>query len=373
LTARANAAFVRYLIRPARGGAVLVLLVFAPLLTIAKIGGLLALPLGLILTSWFFKYAYILFDSTVRGVEEPPALDIQMLNPLDEQRPLAQLAIVAVLGALGVLATFFVGPAAGIVVAIAALGVLPASVGILGLEGNPLKAINPIAWLRMIQGLGVWYLVLLGLIGAYGLLIEALWEWRPWFILQLLVGLFAILSVFSVLAGALYERRHELGLEAWHSPERKQQREYQEERRQSQRAVDAAYEQVRIGAHTSAWKILQDWLTERGNASEDYRWLCERVATWSDPRYATRMAQDYIDRLLVLRRNGDALDLLKLRLRADPQFRPKTAASTLALAGIAARGGAKGIARSVLGDFAARFPGDPSIPAARRLADELNG
>jgi hypothetical protein len=85
------------------------------------------------------------------------------------------------------------------------------------------------------------------------------------------------------------------------------------------------------------------------------------------------MAQDYIDRLLVLRRNGDALDLLKLRLRADPQFRPKTAASTLALAGIAARGGAKGIARSVLGDFAARFPGDPSIPAARRLADELNG
>jgi hypothetical protein len=45
----------------------------------------------------------------------------------------------------------------------------------------------------------------------------------------------------------------------------------------------------------------------------------------------------------------------------------------LALAGIAARGGAKGIARSVLGDFAARFPGDPSIPAARRLADELNG
>jgi hypothetical protein len=43
--------------------------------------------------------------------------------------------------------------------------------------------------------------------------------------LQLLAGQFATLSVFSVLAGALYERRHELGLEAWHAPERKQERD----------------------------------------------------------------------------------------------------------------------------------------------------
>jgi hypothetical protein len=32
--------------------------------------------------------------------------------------------------------------------------------------------------------------------------------------------MFCILSIFSVLGGALYERRHELELETWVSPER---------------------------------------------------------------------------------------------------------------------------------------------------------
>ena len=52
-------------------------------------GGLMGLPAIFILTSWLFKYAYILFDHTVWGYDEPPALDIQMLNPANEQRPLA--------------------------------------------------------------------------------------------------------------------------------------------------------------------------------------------------------------------------------------------------------------------------------------------
>jgi len=363
---------LRYLLRPARGGAALVLLVFAPLALIAKIGGLLGLPLALLLASSFFKYAYILFDSTVRGVEETPALDIQMLHPFNEYRPLLQLAILAAPAGAAMVARDFIAPAAGAGIAITALVLLPASVGVLGLEGNPLTALNPLAWLRLIRGLGLWYPVLLGLIGAYGLALDAIWQWQPWLIAQLLAAMFAILSLFCVLAGALYERRHELGLDAWHSPERRQARERQAELRRSQQVIDAAYHQMRVGAHTDAWAILQDWLAARGSNPEDYRWVCERLAAWSDARYATRMHQETIDRLLVLRRNGQALDLLAARLRVDPEFRPKSAASTFALAGIAASGGAKPIARRLLGDFAQRFAGDPAIAAASRLAQQLD-
>ena len=42
-------------------------------------------PLALI-SCRLFKYAYVLFDHVVRGVDEPPALDINMANPLSEQR-----------------------------------------------------------------------------------------------------------------------------------------------------------------------------------------------------------------------------------------------------------------------------------------------
>jgi len=82
-----------HLLRPTRGGAATVLIVFAALLSLAARAGFVGIPLALIVISWFLKYAYILFDHTVRGFDEPPTLDIRMVNPVDEQRPLAQVAI----------------------------------------------------------------------------------------------------------------------------------------------------------------------------------------------------------------------------------------------------------------------------------------
>src|SRR3979411_426592 len=85
------------LLRPTRGGAAGVLIVFAVLLSMASHAGLMGLPMALILTSWFFKYAYVLLDHTARGFDEPPTLDIEMVNPFNEQRPLAQIAILGLI------------------------------------------------------------------------------------------------------------------------------------------------------------------------------------------------------------------------------------------------------------------------------------
>ena len=57
-----------HLIRPARGGAGALILVFAFLLWIASNAGFFGIPLDLLLLSWFFKYAYVLFDHVVRRV-----------------------------------------------------------------------------------------------------------------------------------------------------------------------------------------------------------------------------------------------------------------------------------------------------------------
>jgi hypothetical protein len=184
--------------------------------------------------------------------------------------------------------------------------------------------------------------------------------------------MFCILSVFSVLAGALYERRHELELETYHSPERTEERLQTQDRRQSEHAVAEAYGKVRAGSHTAAWQMLQTWLSGRGYDPEDYRWLCGRVASWGDPRYITRLTEDYVDRLLTLKRNGEALDVVAQRLGEDPSFRPKSAAATLQIARLAAAGGGTTrVARTLLADFAARFAGDPSIAAADALARHL--
>src|SRR5882762_3646149 len=364
--------FFSHLLRPARGGAAGVVIVFAVLLSISAKAGLPGIPLALILTSWFFKYAYILFDHTVRGFDEPPTLDIQMLNPLDEQRPLAQVAILGLIYAAVYFAQATMGPTPARVIAAAAALFLPASVAILGLEGNIFKAAYPVAWVRMAVGLGSMYALVLAIIGGYSLLIALLGRWELWLPVDIAIYMFCILSIFSVLAGALYERRHELGLETWASPERTEELRRKQDLRDSERQVTDAYGQMRAGSHTQAWQLLQTWLTARGNAPDDYRWLCGRVAAWGDPRYMTRLTEDYVDRLLALKRNGEALDVVARRLTDDPFFRPKTAAATLQIARIAAAGGGTPrVARTLLADFPARFAGDPSVAAAAALARHL--
>jgi hypothetical protein len=348
-----------------------VVLVFAVLLFIASKAGLAGLPLALILTSWFFKYAYILFDHTVRGFAEPPTLDIQMMNPLDELRPLAQLVILGLLYGGVKVVQVTVSPTAALFLAALAVLLLPASVAELGLESSFLKAIYPVAIVKMIAGLGTTYLLVLAIIAGYVVALTALGKMGLWLPVQLALDLFAVLSLFSMLGGALYERRHELGLETWHSPERTAELERAADRRQSETALTEAYGQVRVGEHVKAWQMLQAWLASRGHQVEDYHWLGERVAAWNDPRYANRLTEEYVDRLLALRRGGEALQVVAHRLRLDPSFRPKSAESTLHLARLASVGGARGMARTLLADFGARFASDPRLPAANALARHL--
>jgi hypothetical protein len=361
-----------HLLRPARGGSAGVIVVFAFLLFIAAKARFVGIPLAFLLTSWFFKYAYILFDHAVWGYDEPPTLDIQMMNPVDEQRPLAQVLILGLIYVAVKYVWTTMGSTLGLLVAIVAALLMPASIAVLGLEKNIFKAAYPVAWMRMAVKLGPLYFLVLAIIAGYSLLIALLAQWELWLPVQIAIFMFCILSIFSVLGGALYERRHELELETRVSPERTQERKQVQELRRSENEVTDAYGQMRAGSHARAWELLQAWLTARGAAPDDYRWLCDRVAAWDDPRYITRLTEDYVDRLLTLKRNGEALDAVARRLADDPSFRPKSAAATLQIARIAVEGGGTPrIARALLEDFPQRFAGDPSVAAARALALRL--
>jgi hypothetical protein len=363
---------LRHLLRPARGGAAAVVVIFSLLLFIATKAGLFGLPLALLLTSWFFKYAYIVFDHAARGYDEPPVLDIQMMNPVDEQRPLGQLAILGLVYFAVKLAESYFGPtAAAVSTGVLAL-LLPASVAVLGFEGNFLKAVYPVAWIRMIMGLGPLYWLVLLVILGYAVGFALLAKVEMWLPLEFVIAMFATLSVFSVLGGAIYERRHELGIETWVSPERTKDLRLKEQLRQSENIVTEAYGLMRAGAHVKSWQVLMDWLNSRGNDPEDYRWLCEHVLSWDDERYVTRLTQDHVERLLTLKRSGEALDVVAQRLQADACFRPKSAANTLEIAKLAVSGGGmRRVARTLLADFGTRFAGDPSVAAADVLARHL--
>ncbi len=219
---------------------------FALLLSMAAKANFVGIPLALLLASWFFKYAYILFDHTVRGFDEPPTLDIQMMNPFDEQRPLGQVAILGLIYGAVKLTESYLGAAVAVGIAIVAALLVPASAGVLGLEGNIIKAANPLEWVRVVRGLGWLYGAVILVIAAYALGITLLWHLELWLPLQIAIAMFAWLSVFSFLGGALYERRHELGIEAWASPERVAERQREQEMKDAERMATEAYGLMRV-------------------------------------------------------------------------------------------------------------------------------
>jgi hypothetical protein len=367
-----NLTLFHHLARPARGGAAGVVVVFTFLLVLAAKARLIGIPLALLVVSWFFKYAYILFDHTVRGFDEPPTLDIEMVNPVNEQRPLGQVLILGLLFFALKLAQSYLGTPIAVVLGVIFLFFLPASVAVFGLESNNFKAVYPVAWVHLVRGLGLLYGAVLLVIFAAGLGLSLLWKLDLWGPIQIALGMFAILSIFSFLGGAIYERRHELGIETWVSPERSAERKTKEEWRGHEKLLLDAYGLMRAGSHVKSWETLSDWLKSRGFSPEDYRWLCERTVQWDDPRYITRLTEDHVARLLVLKRSGEALDAVAQRLNLDPNFRPKSAADTLSVAQLAARGGgAPRLARILLADFAARFAGDPRVPEATALRESL--
>jgi hypothetical protein len=363
---------LNHLLRPARGGAAGVIVVFAFLLVIASKAGLFGIPLALLVISWFFKYAYILFDHTVRGFDEPPTLDIQMVNPLSEWRPLSQMVILGLIYFAVKLAQGYLGETAALFLALSFQFFLPASVAVLGLDHNIFKALYPVAWFQLVKGLSWLYGAVLLVIFGYLLGLSVLWKLNLWMPLEIAISLFALLSVFSFLGGALYERRDQLSIETWVSPERTQGLRDKEEQKQHDKVVLDAYGLQRAGSHVKCWQVLESWLQSRGHTPADYHWLCERTLTWDDPRYVTRLTEDYVARLLVQKRTGEALDVVTQRLNLDPTFRPKSAADTLNIAQLAARGGGVArVAKVLLSDFAARFAGDPRIPVAEALQRHL--
>jgi hypothetical protein len=295
-----------------------------------------------------------------------------MLNPLDEQRPLVQLFIILLLAGATIWTYHKVGAFPAVLIAIIFLMALPASVAILGLESNIFKALNPYAWAHMIKGLGPLYLLVLALICCGFLIIFTLGRLELWPSIRIALGMFGILSVFSVLGGAIFERRDQLGIQTWTSPEQEAEKQRKQDHAENDKLIHEAYGLMRAGRHVDCWEVLQRWLGEHGHAIDAYPWICESVASWDDPRYLTRLTEDHIERLLTLKRTGEALNLVAKRLSLDPTFRPKTAASTLQVAQLAARGGgAPNVARALTSDFAARFPGDPRAPVAAALRQHL--
>jgi hypothetical protein len=133
-----------------------------------------------------------------------------------------------------------------------------------------------------------------------------------------------------------------------------------------------AHGSMRAGNPDRSWRVITQWLNSRGDEAQDYAWVAARIANWDDAGCVSRLYQERVARLLMLKRTDEVLDVAVRRLASDAHFRPKSAADTLKLAQLAAQGGRlPRLSEVLLEDFAARFKGDPRVAVAEALKRHL--
>ena len=369
------AAIFRYLAVPLRMAPLLLIGTFSVLLMVALRAGFLGIPLGLILLSWFSKYSFVLMDHVAEGAVEPPVMSAEMVNPLSEQRPVILLMMVIGLYFAANWASHWIGDHGSLVLLFAAGATLPAIVAVQGATNTVVQSLNPRRVFGLILRLRGDYLVILGFIALVWLsarfvLDSAIGDALP-LVVQVALIMYAWLAMFVLIGGVLYERRFDIGLDDVHTPERVDTGDADDDapdERTRNKEIDRIYAEWRGGAHANAWNTVLGIVGKSSDPMGELRWLYQRAAQWPDGRLADRLAREMLPRLLAQRSTGDALNLVRERLKKDAQFRPAGSADLLTLVQLARAAGDRATARLLLRDFSKLYPGDP----AQAMVDRLN-
>jgi len=309
---------LRVLLVPFSPTCLILIGIVSVLLSFFASAGLLFGGLGiLILQVWTFKYCYVLIEQIANGQPEPPVLSTEMLSPL-EIRPWVQTAIIAA----AVWLCWWIGGRAGITLGLVFVALLPASIATLGVGERPWNAVNPVTLFRVIRGLGPYYLALLAAMILYAAISWFAAAVSPLAILTRAIDLILEISFFSLIGGAIFFRRQQLGFEPRSSPERTAAREENERVKLRARMVDDVFQQARHGKYVEATRPLADWLRDLDGeyATRDALYVAEQAVRWDFVAALNPIGSTLIRHLLRAGRPDSALSVFRMLRKRSATF-----------------------------------------------------
>jgi hypothetical protein len=286
--------FLRALLVPWTPASVLFIAFSAALLALFSDKGVIGIVGSYFLLSWLFKYAFVVLEHVANGHLVAPVASVEMLGPF-EQRPLILVGWCLIIYA----AARTLGSMGSVALLVAVLSMLPATVAVLGLGLGPVQSVNPLTLWRTMRGLGFYYLGILAVMAVAAALIVIRGRTGAWNIWTYAVTEVAVLTTFSMLGGALFERRLELGFEPMVSPERRMEKEEREHARRLNTMLDYFYAQMRINKHEFALEALRQWLaqTDEQCVVADAHRIIARVAAWNDSKILSATSQALLSEL----------------------------------------------------------------------------
>ncbi len=351
----------RYLLMPFHVAPLILVIILGILWTyMIKLGKFFGIPGDFILLSWFFKYCYALLDAVVAGHRELPVLSVEMLNPVDEQRPLIQAIIVS----LGFIASWWVyhevGPVAGLSLGALLLMALPATVALLAISDSWVHALSPLAIGKVVKGLGLTYFgVLVVTLGGMMLVVTLALSLDSLFLTLLLAQLLFV-AMFCYVGGAVFESRIELQLHTRTFDERLAERDERRHAEDRAAVLDRTYSLLRLKRRSDAWAHLEPWMRQHcpdAHPFTEYHALQVATCVWEDPVIGDKVTNEYLGKLLASGETGMAVEALEIRQASNPAFYPLDPVVAKRLIELAKLSGRKALSRQLLAHAGQREPG----------------
>jgi hypothetical protein len=348
----------RYFLMPFHAAPLILMIVLTIMWTVMiKFGRFFGIPGDFLLLSWFFKYCFAMLDAVVAGHKEMPVMSVEMLNPVDEQRPLLQAMIVSI----GFIASWWVyhsvGPVPGLALGALLVVALPANVALLAISDSWVHALSPLAIGRIMKGLGVTYagLLVVTLGGLSVILTLALTLDSLMLVLALAQLLF--LTMFCYIGGAVFESRVDLQLNTRTFDERLAERDERHHAAERAAILDRTYSLLRLKRRIEAWAHIEGWMRKHcpdTHPFTEYHALQEATCSWDEPIIGDKVTNEYLGKLLANGETGMALEALQIRLNSNPSYYPQGQAYATRLGELATLSGRKALTRQLLANAQAQ-------------------
>jgi hypothetical protein len=309
--------YLRVLLVPFTPTSLLLVVTFSILMSFFGAGGTLGIFGTLFLQIWVLKYCYVLIEHIADGAAEAPVMSTDTLSPF-ELRPWIQLALMI----SGAWACYLLGGKAGVVLGVVLILLLPASIAVLGVGEPVYQAINPLTLWRLVRGLGPYYLAILASVLVYGGFLAVIARLHLWMFFTHAARLLCEISFFSLIGGAIYLRRKQIGFEPSRSPERAAAREENERLKLRAKMLDEVFQLVRLGKHVDATRPLAHWLDNLDEAVlvRDGVYVAEQAARWDYNQSLNTIGSTLIRHMLRAGRADAALSVFELLRARTPDL-----------------------------------------------------
>lgn len=144
------------------------------------------------------------------------------------------------------------------------------------------------------------------------------------FVVRSALFIYTWLILIVLTGGMVYARRNEIEQETGFLLKLDPQVTEAARLKLREELVDSIYGAWRSGATENAWHTLCQHLETSEDSLPELRYVHSRVSSWDAGRFAERVAQEFVTRLLTADREGEALSVVRDQLRKNASFRPRT-------------------------------------------------